>query len=179
MELALPLLFVRLVIGLAFAAHGAQKLFGWFGGYGLAGTGGFFETIGFHPGRVFAAAAGFSEFAGGLLIAFGLFGPVGPMFVIAAMLVAVVTVHLRNGFFAASNGVELPLLYLLIALIYAFGGYGVLSLDAAFGLAPVWTSGIIWGVVALGFVGGLLNLAVRRKVPAVPPAAPETLDPAV
>jgi putative oxidoreductase len=179
MELALPLLFVRLVIGLAFAAHGAQKLFGWFGGYGIAGTGGFFETLGFHPGRVFAAAAGFSEFVGGLLIAAGLFGPVGPMFVIAAMLVAVVTVHLRNGFFAASNGVELPLLYLLIALVYAFAGYGALSLDGAFGLAPVWTSAIIWGVVILGFVGGALNLAVRRKSPAAPPAAPETLDPAV
>jgi putative oxidoreductase len=178
MELALPLLFVRLVVGLAFAAHGAQKLFGWFGGYGIAGTGGFFETLGFRPGKLFAAAAGFSEFAGGLLIAAGLFGPVGAMFVIAAMLVAVVTVHLRNGFFAASNGIELPLLYLLIALTYAFGGYGVLSLDAALGIASVWTSGLIWGVVVLGFVGGLLNLAVRRKAPAAP-AASEGLDPAV
>jgi putative oxidoreductase len=178
MELALPLLLVRLVIGLAFAAHGAQKLFGWFGGYGIAGTGGFFETLGFRPGRVFAAAAGFSEFVGGLLIAAGLFGPVGPMFVIAAMLVAVVAVHLRNGFFVSTNGVELPLLYLLIGLIYAFAGFGVLSLDAAFGLAPVWTPAVIWGVVILGFVGGLLNIAVRRKAPAAPPAT-ETLDPAV
>ena len=177
MELALPLLFVRLVIGLAFAAHGAQKLFGWFGGYGLAGTGGFLETLGFRPGRVFAAAAGVSELVGGLLIAAGLFGPVGPMFVIAAMLVAIVTVHLRNGFFAASNGVELPLLYLLTGLIYAFGGYGVLSLDATFGIASVWTAGIVWGIVILGFAGGLLNLAVRRKAPA--PSVAETLDPAV
>lgn len=177
MELALPLLFVRLVIGLAFAAHGTQKLFGWFGGYGLAGTGGFLETLGFRPGRVFAAAAGVSELVGGLLIAAGLFGPVGPMFVIAAMLVAIVTVHLRNGFFNASNGVELPLLYLLVGLVYAFDGYGVVSLDATLGIASVWTAGVIWGVVVLGFAGGLLNLAVRSKAPA--PSGAETLDPAV
>ncbi|MEA2718410.1 MAG: putative oxidoreductase [Candidatus Eremiobacteraeota bacterium] len=177
MEIALPLLVIRLVIGLGFAAHGAQKLFGWFGGYGIAGTGGFFETLGFKPGRFFAAAAGFSELAGGLLIAAGLGGPVGAMFVIAAMLVALVVVHLRNGFFATSNGVELPLLYLLVALFYAFGGYGPLSIDAVLGIAGVWSAGLIWGVVILGFLGGLGNIAVRRKTPA--PPAPETLDPAV
>lgn len=179
MELALPLLFVRLVFGLAFAAHGAQKLFGWFGGYGLAGTGGFFETLGFKPGRLFAAAAGLSELVGGLLIAAGLFGPVGAMFVIAAMLVAIAAVHLRNGFFAASNGIELPLLYLLVALVYAFGGYGSLSLDAALGIAGWWSAGIVWGAVVLGFAGGLLNLAVRHKTPAAPAVAAEQLDPAV
>ena len=135
MDLALPLLLVRLIIGLGFAAHGAQKLFGWFGGYGLAGTGGFLETLGFRPGKAFAAAAGFAELAGGLLLAFGLLGPVGPALVISAMVVAIATVHLRNGFFAASNGVELPLLYLVIAVSYAFAGYGGLSLDAAFGIA--------------------------------------------
>jgi putative oxidoreductase len=177
MEFALPLLFVRLVLGLAFAAHGTQKLFGWFGGYGLAGTGGFFEQLGFRPGRMFAAAAGISELAGGLLIAAGLGGPVGPALVIAAMLVAIVTVHLRNGFFAASNGVELPLLYLLIAVVYAFGGFGVLSVDSALGIAGVWSAALVWAFVGLGIVGGLLNLAARHKTPV--PAAAETLDPAV
>jgi putative oxidoreductase len=178
MDLALPLLFIRLVVGLAFAAHGAQKLFGWFGGYGLAGTGGFFESIGFRPGRLFAFAAGLSEFAGGLLIAAGLFGPVGAALAIATMVVAIVTVHLRNGFFAASNGVELPLLYLLVAAVYAFAGYGPLSLDAAFGIAGVWTPALVWGFVLLGIVGGVLNLAVRRKA-APAAAASEGLDPAV
>jgi putative oxidoreductase len=178
MEIALPLLFVRLVLGFAFAAHGTQKLFGWFGGYGLAGTGGFLETLGFRPGRVFAAAAGVSELTGGLLIAFGLGGPVGPMLAIAAMLVAIVTVHLRNGFFAASNGIELPALYLLFGLVYAFAGYGALSLDAALGIASVWTAGVVWGVVVLGFAGGLLNLAARRKAPSAPTVT-ESLDPAV
>src|ERR1700694_4581158 len=139
MELALPLLLVRLILGLGFAGHGAQKLFGWFGGYGIAGTGGFLEQLGFRPGATFALAPGPGEFLGGLLIALGLCGPIGPMLVISAMVVAIVTVHLRNGFFAASNGVELPLLYLLIALGYAFAGFGPLSLDAALGLGPAWT----------------------------------------
>ena len=178
MDLALPLLLVRLIIGLGFAGHGAQKLFGWFGGYGIAGTGGFLESIGFRPGAVFAVAAGLAEFGGGLLLALGLGGPIGPMLIVSAMLVAIVTVHLGKGFFAASGGVELPLLYLLIAVGYAFVGYGALSLDAALGWNAVWTPALDWIFVGLGFVGGFLNLAVRRKVPAAP-AAPEGLDPAV
>ena len=72
------LLVARMVLGLLIAAHGAQKLFGWFGGYGLAGTGGFFEQLGFRPGRFFAATAGTTEVVGGLLVAFGLLGPIGP-----------------------------------------------------------------------------------------------------
>src|ERR1700722_9177391 len=97
MEISLGLLLIRL-IGLGFATHGAQKLFGWFGGYGLAGTGGVFESIGVRPGRFFAAAAGVGELAGGLLIALGLGGPIGPMLVIAVMVVAALAVHLPNGF---------------------------------------------------------------------------------
>ncbi len=179
MELALPLLLVRLIIGLGFAAHGSQKLFGWFGGYGIAGTGGFFEQLGFRPGRTFALAAGLAEFLGGLLIALGLAGPIGPMLVISAMVVAIVTVHLRNGFFATSNGVELPLLYLLIAVGYAFAGFGQLSLDAAFGLSSVWTPVLDWVFVILGFIGGGLNLLARRNTAAPAPGASEGLDPAV
>jgi putative oxidoreductase len=177
MDLALPLLLVRLILGLAFAAHGSQKLFGWFGGYGIAGTAGWLESVGFRPGRLFAVSAGLAEFVGGLLLAAGLGGPIGPALVIAAMVVAIVTVHLRNGFFATSNGVELPLLYLLIAVGYGFAGYGAASLDAAFGIGSLWTPALVWAVVALGLVGGLLNLAARRSVPM--PAVAETLDPAV
>jgi putative oxidoreductase len=178
MDLALPLLFIRLIIGLAMAAHGAQKLFGWFGGYGIAGTGGFLESLGFKPGKVFAVAAGLAEGLGGLLIALGLGGPVGAALVISAMVVAIVTVHLRNGFFASGNGVELPLLYLLVAAAYAFAGYGAFSLDAVLGLGSVWTPVFVWIFVALGVAGGLANVAVRRQTPAAA-AAPEGLDPAV
>src|ERR1700737_978144 len=96
MDIALPLLIVRL-IGLGFAAHGTQKLFGWFGGYGLAGTGGFFQAArGFRPGHLFALAAGVSEFLAGILIVLGLGGPIGPMLLIAPMVVAIVAVHLPN-----------------------------------------------------------------------------------
>src|SRR5947199_5776821 len=106
--MAIGLLLVRLVAGGLMAAHGSQKLFGWFGGYGLTGTGGFFEGLGFRPGRLFAAAAGASELMGGLLVALGLLGPVGPALVLSVMIVAAVTVH-WHGVFAASNGVEIPL----------------------------------------------------------------------
>src|SRR5262245_34559552 len=105
------ILIGRVIFGLAMAAHGAQKLFGWFGGYGLDGTGAFLEGLGFRPGRFFAAAAGLGEFAAGLLTALGLFGPVGPALTILVMMVAMITVHASHGFFAMSNGIELPLLY--------------------------------------------------------------------
>ena len=97
------LLVLRLVVGPVIAAHGAQKLFGWFGGYGIAGTGGFFESIGFRPGRLAAFAAGASEFIGGLLIALGLFGPLGPAAVLAVMVVAAVSVHWQHGLFAGPS----------------------------------------------------------------------------
>src|SRR5947199_6017965 len=105
------LLVARTVFGLVMAAHGSQKLFGWFGGYGLAGTGGFFEQLGFRPGRLFAALASVSELVAGLLIALGFLGPVGPALLLSVMIVAAVTVHCGKGFFATSNGIELTVLY--------------------------------------------------------------------
>ena len=165
----LALLLVRL-IGLGFAAHGTQKLFGWFGGYGLAGTGGFFEQIGFKPGRMFAAAAGTSELIGGLLVAFGLLGPIGPMLIIAVMTTAALSVHAPNGFFGQNNGYELPLVYAGLAFLLAFTGFGAYSLDAAFGLSSIWTPTISWIVVGLGILGGLANVATRRKAATGQPA---------
>jgi len=123
------ILLVRLLFGVAIAAHGSQKLFGWFGGYGLKGTGGFIETLGFRPGVVFAAMTGLSEFVGGLLLAVGLFTPLGAAIVLGTMIVAMVSVHLKNGFFAASNGIEMPFLYAAAALGLVFTGAGTYSLD--------------------------------------------------
>src|SRR5580765_8364040 len=97
------LLLARLAFGTLMAAHGSQKLFGWFGGYGLDGTGGFFETIGFRPGRFFAAVASVSEVAGGVLVALGLLHPFGAALVVAVMVVAA-SVHWPNGLFATTNG---------------------------------------------------------------------------
>lgn len=161
------LLLARLVLGLLMAAHGSQKLFGWFGGYGIAGTGGFFESLGFHPGRLFATAAGLGEFAGGLLLALGLLGPVGPALVVSVMIVAAITVHWQNGLFTASNGIELPLLYATGAVALALTGPGRYSLDALLGLTTVWTPTLAWIALALGIAGGVANLALRR-----PPRAP-------
>src|SRR5438093_13109418 len=122
--LSAALLIARLVVGLSISAHGAQKLFGWFGGYGLAGTGGFFEQLGFRPGRLFAAAAALGESVGGALVALGLLGPVGPALVLLVTLVATIVVHLKNGFFVTKHGVQLPMLYAMGALVLAFTGPG-------------------------------------------------------
>jgi putative oxidoreductase len=156
------LLILRLVVGLGLAAHGAQKLYGWFGGKGLSGTGRFFESLGFRPGRTFALAAGLSEVGGGLLMALGLFGPIGPALGIVIMVVAMVTVHIDNGFFVEQNGVERPLLYAAGAATISLTGPGAHSLDAWLGLAGPWglQSGMI--ALALGILIGLGSLALRR-----------------
>jgi putative oxidoreductase len=162
----LGLLVVRVVVGLVMAAHGAQKLFGWFGGHGLAGVGGFFEQLGFRPGRLFALAAGTSEFGGGLLLALGLLGPVAPALLVSVMIVAAATVHWPNGLFAMSNGIELPLLYGTIAAGLALTGFGEWSLDHALGLAASFTPAVNASLLGLGIVGGFANLALRRPTPA-------------
>ena len=157
------ILVLRLVLGLLMAAHGAQKLFGWFGGYGLAGTGGYFEGLGFHPGRIFAAAAATSEVLSGLLIALGLLGPVGPALMVSVMVVAAVSVHGAHGLFAASNGIEMPLLYGIGGAALALTGPGRYSLDALLGLSGYWTPAVSWAFLVAGILGGAFNLALRRK----------------
>ncbi len=165
------LLIVRSVFGLLMAAHGTQKLFGWFGGYGFAAVSGFFESLGFRPGRLFAATAAASEVVGGLLVAGGFLGPIGPALVLAVMVVAIFTVHVQNGLFAATNGIEVPLLYAAAVVALAFTGYGGYSLDATLGVAGVWTPTLVLGALAVGAIGGALNLAVRRTPAHVPAAS--------
>ena len=165
----IALLIIRLVVGLAFVGHGSQKLFGWFGGYGLAGTGGFFESLGFKPGALFAGTAGAGELVGGLLIVLGLGGPIGPALILATMVVAAITVHFANGFFAP-NGYELNAVYASIAVVLALAGFGAYALDTTIGLGAVWTPAIDWIVLGVGVLAGLANVAARRK-PAAAPAA--------
>ena len=122
--MATGLLLLRLTLGFTLAAHGAQKLFGWFGGLGLNGTGEGLAALGFHPGRRHAFAAGAVETAGGLLLALGLLTPLAAALSLSVMVVAAVSVHMKNGFFITKNGVEYNLVFGVAALTLAFTGPG-------------------------------------------------------
>ncbi len=157
------LLPARLIVGLMMVGHSGQKLFGWLGGYGLAGAAGFFEQLGFRPGRLFVVTASLAEMLSGILIALGLLGPVGPALLLSVMIVAAVSVHWKNGLFAATNGIEVPLLYATAAVALGFIGYGPFSLDAVLGIDHAWTPALKAIVLAAGAVGGVLHLLTRRS----------------
>lgn len=146
------------------AAHGAQKLFGWFGGHGLAGTGGWLESMGFKPARLHASVNGLAEFGGGILLALGLLTPLGAAAVAGVMFVAIATVHWSKGFFNTSGGYEFNLLIVATAIALAFTGPGALSIDHLFR----WTlAGLPWGLGALGVAAAAagLVLAMRKPLP--------------
>ncbi|MGF9700127.1 DoxX family protein [Paenibacillus sp. MABNR03] len=124
------LLLIRLVIGLSFMAHGAQKLFGWFGGYGIKGTGGWFESMGMKRGALVALLAGLAEFGGGLLLALGLLTPVGGILIALTMVIAIVKVHGANGYWSTQNGFEYNLAILAVGVALALTGGGQYALDA-------------------------------------------------
>lgn len=128
----LGLLALRLGVGATLIAHGTQKLFGWFGGHGLAGTAAFFESVGFTPGRANALLAGAGEAGGGSLLALGLATPAAGAAVAGTMAVAA-SMHKDNGFFAQDGGLEYPAVLALTAGAIALSGPGRLSLDAALG----------------------------------------------
>ncbi|MFD1019148.1 DoxX family protein [Thalassobacillus hwangdonensis] len=127
---SIGLLLIRIVLGITFAAHGAQKLFGWFGGHGIEGTGGFFTSIGIKPGKTMALLAGLSELIGGLLFAIGLLTPLAALLIILTMIVAIMKVHGPNGYWATEGGYEYNVLIAIIALGIALTGAGTYSVDA-------------------------------------------------
>ena len=124
-------LALRIPIGIVFAAHGAQKLFGWFGGYGLEGTGQFFASVGLNPGYLLALLAGLAEFFGGLALVAGLLVRPAAAALAFAMLVAIFAVHWGKGFFAASGGYEFALALFAASLSLLFSGGGRFSVDRA------------------------------------------------
>ncbi|MBX3635280.1 MAG: DoxX family protein [Rubrivivax sp.] len=123
-------LALRVPVGIIFAAHGAQKLFGWFGGYGLEGTGQFFGSIGLAPGYLMALLAGAAEFFGGLALVFGLLVRPAAAALAFAMLVTVFAVHLGSGFFADKGGYEYALALFAASLSLLFTGGGRYAADA-------------------------------------------------
>jgi len=120
---------LRLVAGLVFMAHGGQKLFAWFGGYGLEGTGQWMASIGLEPGYLMAVLAGGAEFFGGLALILGLLVRPAALALSITMVVAIVVVHLSNGLFLSNNGYEFGLVLLGISLSLLLQGGGNLSLD--------------------------------------------------
>ncbi|HRP23455.1 DoxX family protein [Thauera sp.] len=124
-------LALRIPVGIIFAAHGAQKLFGWFGGYGLDGTGQWMASIGLAPGYLMALLAGSGEFFGGLSLIVGLLVRPAAAVLAIAMLVAIFAVHIGNGLFMSSNGYEFGLALLAVAVSLMLSGAGRASIDAA------------------------------------------------
>jgi putative oxidoreductase len=128
-EQSLSALPLRLIAGLLFIAHGGQKLFAWFGGYGLEGTGQWMESIGLAPGYLMALMAGGAEFFGGFLLIIGLLTRPTSFVLAITMIVAIFTVHIENGLFMSNNGYEFGLALIAISVSLIFSGAGKLSLD--------------------------------------------------
>jgi putative oxidoreductase len=120
---------LRLIAGIIFSAHGAQKLFAWFGGYGLDGTGQWMESIGLTPGFLMALFAGSAEFIGGLLLIIGLLTRPASLVLAITMLVAIFSVHFANGLFMSNNGYEFALALFAISVALMIQGGGKLSID--------------------------------------------------
>lgn len=123
-------LALRLPLGIIFAAHGAQKLFGWFGGYGLQGTGQWMDSIGLGPGVLMAALAGSAEFFGGLFLILGLLTRPTALVLAVTMVVAIFSVHMSNGLFMSNNGYEFALALLAGSVSLLISGAGRASADA-------------------------------------------------
>nr|WP_198151507.1 DoxX family protein [Kibdelosporangium sp. MJ126-NF4]CTQ93874.1 Membrane protein, distant similarity to thiosulphate:quinone oxidoreductase DoxD [Kibdelosporangium sp. MJ126-NF4] len=160
--LDIGLLVIRVPAGLLLAGHGTQKLFGWFGGDGLAATGEAFENLGYRRGRVMAAVAGLTEVAAGLGLAVGLLTPLAAAAVIGVMINAAATAHRANGLWAQNGGYEYPLVVAALAAGVALHGAGTLSVDAVLGLEQPDT---VWAgaAVGLGVVVAAVTLGAARQ----------------
>jgi putative oxidoreductase len=165
------LLLLRVVVGATMFAHGAQKLFGWWGGHGVRGTGGFFGSLGFRRPVLMAFIAGLSE-TSGVLFALGFLTPLAALAIATVMLVAIGSVHWRNGFFAMEGGYEFNLTLIAVATAIAATGPGRFSIDRLLG----WDdnlSGLWWGVgvLVVGFLSAAFIVTVLRQTPAGEEAA--------
>ncbi|MDW6004959.1 DoxX family protein [Vibrio mangrovi] len=124
-------LILRVPVGIILMAHGSQKLFGWFGGYGLEGTGQWMASLGMEPGILMAFLAGCGEFFGGMFLLLGLLTRPAAFVTAFTMVVAIFSVHINNGLFLSNNGYEYALALLAICVSLIFSGSGKVSLDQA------------------------------------------------
>jgi putative oxidoreductase len=172
MTIDLGLLILQVVVGLLIAGHGAQKLFGWFGGHGLAGTATMFGSLGLYPARLWVLVAGLAEFVGGLLTAFGLFHPIGPLAIIAVMLMAIALVHASKGLWLSNGGGEYNLVLIAIAAVLGLAGPSQYSLDWWLGIAlpmpQTFWIGLL--VVLIGLIAGLAFRRVEQSQQSMPQA---------
>jgi putative oxidoreductase len=163
------LLILRLVAGLTIAAHGTQKLFGWFGGSGFRGTMNMQERMGLKPVALWASLVVLSELGGGLSLALGFLTPLGAAGMFGVMFMAIVKAHWKNGFWNSKRGFEFPLQLLAAAVVIGFTGPGSYSLDYLFGIAlPTPLLFLIMAIVAL--LVDIIGLVMSRT--ASPTAAP-------
>ena len=134
-SIAAGLLIIRLVVGLLLFAHGGQKLFGWFGGFGFKGTSGWLQSQGFKQAELWTLVGALGELGGGLLFAVGFLTPLGAIGIFASMLMAVIKFHWSNGLWATSGGYEYPLVLTFIGLVGALVGPGAYSIDSLIGFS--------------------------------------------
>lgn len=164
------ILILRLALGLTFAAHGAQKLLGWWGGPGFAGWTGGIARMGLRPAPLWAAISAGVEFFGGLLLALGLLTPIASAFLVAQSTYIVVRAHLPRGFWNSGGGIEFPLQLLAGSLLVVATGPGALAIDPALGV----DLGVWWraGSLVVAVVGALVAMAIARPRPQAQPPPP-------
>ena len=164
MTVNIGLLILRIVVGLLFAGHGAQKLFGWFGGRGMAGHTGIMERLGMSPVPIWAWISALAEFLGGLGLLFGLLTPLAAVALLGTMIVAIVKVHWPKGVWNTNGGLEFPLTMATVAFVVGLTGPGFYSLDRILGVRlPEPATYVVALVVMLIVVAvGLVVPSVRR-----------------
>ncbi len=143
------LLILRIVVGLLFAGHGAQKLFGWFGGHGMAGHTGIMEKMGMSPAPFWAWINALGEFLGGLGLLFGLLTPLAVVGILGSMIVAIVKVHWSKGVWNTNGGFEFPLTLAAVAFVVGMTGPGFYSLDRILGIRLPEPATYVVGLVVM------------------------------
>jgi putative oxidoreductase len=164
MPTQIALLILRVTIGLVFAAHGAQKLFGWFGGRGIKAHANLLASKGLYPAAFWAWVNGIAEFGGGLLMVLGVLTPVAAAAMIATMMMAIIKVHWSKGFWDTNGGYEFPLALIAAALTIGLAGPGALALNPAV-FAKIPQLQLLEVSLVIGMIGVALGLVMGQRQP--------------